>query len=406
MALEYIRAHETQKAQETEHPLTARHLAQAAFEMGEMKLAEPTNVNPFEDIKQTLNNKIVGQPEAVDSLMLGLMREKTHDPNRPIVTLLFTGPTGVGKTEMAKELARLLHNGDESAFLKIDCTQFSEGSNISALVGAAPEYVGREQKPMFDPKIIERERSVVLFDEVEKGHRKLHDLMMQIMEEGEITLLNGGNTVSFRNSIIILTSNVGSSEIMEATNQDKIGFNTSNSEPNIVSKKRINDVSFSALSRIFRPEFLNRIDQRVVFSSLSDDQLGEALDRYVDAMGDWPQYQEANIQLVLSQDVINEVVRQSPERAKLGARHVNRNFDKTVGHEFIQSMSKGSIKNNSLVYAVLDNDASNTAKIPTKFYTKTIPPRPKVIADDIAKEDDQVVTESAVYSPKPVTDSE
>lgn len=397
MELELAQPYEQEE--EEAQPLTIRHLAQAAFEMGEMKLAEPLNSNPYENIKQTLNSKIVGQPEAIDSIMLALMREKFRNPKRPIATLLFLGPTGVGKTETAKELSKLLHNGDESALLKIDCTQFGEASDLSALVGAAPKYVGREQQPILDPKIIKRERSVVLFDEVEKGHWMLHDLMLQIMEEGEITLLNGGNTISFRNSIIILTSNVGSSEIMETLDHDKVGFTNPSTETNTVSKNRIDDIAFKALSRRFRPEFLNRIDQRVVFSSLSDEQLGEALDRYVREMSDWPQYQEANIKLVLSHDVINEVVKQSPERTKLGVRLVNRNFDKTVGHEFIQRVAEGSIPSNSLVYAVLGNSVSDNVKIPTQFYTKSIPPRQVVITESETTESAQTIIESEMVLP-------
>src|SRR5205085_101641 len=144
-------------------------------------------------------------------------RRHGKQPSRPLAQpspLLFLGPTGVGKTATARRLAQLLRPDDE-AFLKVDCSLFSQGHEVSALVGAPPSYVGRDQKPLLNPDIIEQDKSVVLFDEIEKGQPELWNLLLQIMEDGEILLLNSGRQVSFQNSIVILTTNVGAKEMVD-----------------------------------------------------------------------------------------------------------------------------------------------------------------------------------------------
>lgn len=356
-------------------PLARRRLAGAALDMSGLEKVVPVESDNKElrKVKQGLKRKIIGQPEAIDSLVSSIERSSFKNPNRPIASFLFLGPTGVGKTETAKELTRLLHDGSKDAFLKIDCTQFAEKGDISTLLGAPPRYVGREQTPLLDPAVVEKEKSVILFDEIEKGSDQLHDILMQILEEGEITLHNSGNTVSFRDSIIILTSNVGSSEMMRLAGGNQIGYSAgSDFSEQRISKSRLDNVAYKALKEQFRPELINRIDHRITFESLSDEQLGEVLDNYVFSMTKTPAYRKRNIRLTLTPEVIDEIVRQSPNRDELGARPVLRRFEQTVGQEFIGNIVSGSIPDDSWVFAGLRQDELSDSDIPVEFYYKKI----------------------------------
>src|ERR671938_638676 len=190
------------------------------------------NANPLDDVEQKLRNTIFGQERAIEAVIRVLNRARfgfsAGNPRRPRATLLFLGPTGVGKTATARRLAQLLRP-DGGGFLKLDCSLFSQGHEVSALVGAPPSYVGRDQKPLLDPEIIETENSVVLFDEIEKGTPELWNLLLQIMEDGELTLLNSGRVVSFRNMILIMTTNVGAKEMVDFLDKRNIGFRSSRS---------------------------------------------------------------------------------------------------------------------------------------------------------------------------------
>ena len=326
-----------------------RQLGGVALDFAGMELAVMRSLESEDPIESGLKRKIVGQPEAVESIMAALNRGEFRNPKRPIASLLFMGPTGVGKSEMAKELAILL-NGDDHAFLKIDCSQYSNGHEVSALVGAPPSYVGREQKPRFDPYLIEQHRSVILFDEIEKGHQKLHDLMLQILDDGQIDLLNSDAKVSFRNSIIIATSNVGSQEISDLIGGKKIGFHDQEVKEG-ASKNQINKASFEALKRRFRPELIGRFDDRIVFSALDDTQLGVVLDRYVTEMNGAPESMAKGVNLTLVPELRDKIVAESEGRDQLGARPVLRQFEKTIWREYAQHLSHGSIPRNCRVVA-------------------------------------------------------
>lgn len=329
--------------------------------------AEAVKYNPLQDIEDNLKETIVGQSEAIESIISALSREQFRNPNRPLANLLFLGPTGVGKSETAKELARQLHDDDNEAFIKIDCSSFSQGHEITALVGAPPSFVGREQKPIFDPDIIETEKSVILFDEIEKGSRRLHDLMLQIMDDGEVTLTGTGQVVSFRNSIIIMTSNLGATEMMGLLEPKKIGFSA---DQNIIgaTKQQINNAATSALRDYFRPEFINRIDRRVVFTPLDDEQLAEVLDHYLADAN--LRYLNAGIHLQLSPELRHQLVTRSEERRQFGARPILREFDHVVESLLATHVNSGSIPVGSQVYAVVNDNAesSETSEKITFYY--------------------------------------
>lgn len=323
--------------------------------------------NPLSDIEEGLNDAIVGQPEAIKSIVDALSREKIRNPSRPIANLLFLGPTGVGKSETAKVLAELLHDEYDEAFLKIDCSSYSESHQVNALIGAPQGYVGREQQPFLDPSIIEQEKSVILFDELEKGSEELYDLMLQIMEDGELFLPGTGETVSFKNSIIIMTSNLGASEMMNLLNPKKTGFYTEQTEVISATKEQLDSAVNIALEKHFRPEFINRIDRRVVFESLGDTQLEEVLDRYVKEANERYFY-DAKIDFRLSPELRHKLVSSNEKRRQFGARPILRGYDHIVESKLATYLSAGSIPEGSRVYAVAADETDDNPSSVDFYY--------------------------------------
>lgn len=365
-AVEAANYQEPIEAQEKPSLLNSKRLAQqlGLVSLEGLRKAEDVEYNPFGDVENGLNRAIVGQPDAVLSIMTALNREKLRNPDRPIANLLFLGPTGVGKSETAKELARLLHDDDDDAFIKIDCSAYSHGHEITALTGAPPSYVGREQKPIFDPKIIEQDKSVILFDELEKGSGPLWDLMLQIMEDGEITLTGTGQKVSFRNSVIIMTSNLGANEMMGLLDTNTVGFASSDVNP-AVTKQQIEKAAKSALKRQFRPEFINRFDDMIVFSQLADDQLGDVLDNYVEKANE--RYQDIGIDLTMTMELKRRIVESCEDRHQFNARPVLRKYEQLIESKLSTYVSSGSIPEGSRVYAFA-SDSPDTQPTDVEFY--------------------------------------
>ena len=344
--------------------------AEWVFSLDDLTLAEFGNERPLAHIEDGMNEAIVGQQPAINSLITALSREKIRNPKRPTGVFMFLGPTGVGKSETAKVLSTLLH-GNEDALLKIDCSNYSENHRVSALIGAAPEYVGREQKPIFDKKKIERPLSIILFDEIEKGAPALFDLLLNVLEDGEITLLNGGQKVSFRNSIIIFTSNVGAEEMKRLLRPDRLGFNA---KPQAgATKKEVDAVVNKALKDggKFRPEFLNRIDENIVFDSLDDDQMGQILDLNIAAANEY--YQKVGLKLTITPELREELIKSTPERFEYGPRRILRKYEKMVEGLMAKMAASGGIPKGSHVYAVLPDQEHSDEPLSerVKLYYRT-----------------------------------
>ncbi len=219
-------------------------------------------------MESVLHERVIGQEEAVTALSKAIRRSRAglKDPKRPAGSFIFLGPSGVGKTELAKTLAEFLFNS-EDALISFDMSEYMEKHTVSRLVGAPPGYVGYDEGGELTKAVRQRPYSVVLFDEIEKAHPDVFNILLQILEEGRLT--DGqGRTVDFRNTIIIMTSNVGARDISET---QTLGFST---EPNAgLSDKEIRSRVMAELKRMFRPEFLNRVDEIIVFKSLTDEQL-------------------------------------------------------------------------------------------------------------------------------------
>ncbi|MDE6139244.1 MAG: ATP-dependent chaperone ClpB, partial [Candidatus Gastranaerophilales bacterium] len=240
------------------------------------------------NMEDILHKRLVGQDEAVDTVSDAIRRARSglKDPKRPIGTFLFLGPTGVGKTELAKSLAEFMFN-DEDALIRIDMSEYMEKHNVARLVGAPPGYVGYEEGGQLTEAVRRKPYSVVLFDEIEKAHPDVFNIMLQIFDDGRLTD-SKGRTVDFKNTLIIMTSNIGSDIILE---------NTLNS---MLSPEQFNDTKeqvLAVLRQHFKPEFLNRIDETIFFKALSLQQLSKIVDIQMDYLRDLLKEQELEFEI-------------------------------------------------------------------------------------------------------------
>ena len=218
-------------------------------------------------LEDELHQRVVGQDEAVEAVAEAVIRARSglKDPNRPIGSFIFLGPTGVGKTELGRALAEFLFD-DERAMIRIDMSEYQERHTVARLIGAPPGYVGYDEGGQLTESVRRRPYSVILFDEIEKAHHDVFNLMLQILDEGQLT--DGhGRTVDFKNSIVIMTSNLGSYRILEYCG----AFEGKEYE-------RMKEAVLEELKQGFRPEFLNRVDEMIVFHSLSEDHLKEIVE--------------------------------------------------------------------------------------------------------------------------------
>ena len=220
-------------------------------------------------MEEILHNRVIGQEEAVKAISKAVRRARAglKDPKRPIGSFIFLGPTGVGKTELARALAEAMF-GDEDAMIRIDMSEYMEKHSTSRLVGSPPGYVGYEEGGQITEKVRRKPYSVVLLDEIEKAHPDVFNILLQVLEDGRLTD-SKGRTVDFRNTVVIMTSNVGAS----ALKQNKyVGFNINDTQQEY---KDMKGKVMEELKKAFRPEFLNRVDEIIVFHALEKKHLKE-----------------------------------------------------------------------------------------------------------------------------------
>jgi ATP-dependent Clp protease ATP-binding subunit ClpC len=226
------------------------------------------------NMEEELKKHIIGQEEAIETISKAIRRARAglKDPNRPVGSFIFLGPTGVGKTELTKALAKFMF-GSEDALIQLDMSEFMERHSVSRLVGAPPGYVGYEDAGQLTEAIRRRPYSIIVFDEIEKAHVEAHNMLLQIMEEGQLSDARG-HKVDFRNAIIIMTTNVGADMIQRQSN---FGFSLTVDEAHEEAQayKEMQKKLMEALKRNFRPEFINRLDAVTVFRSLNQEDIRE-----------------------------------------------------------------------------------------------------------------------------------
>jgi len=291
-------------------------------------------------VEEELHKRVIGQDPAIASVASAIRRSRTglSSPKRPLGSFVFLGPTGVGKTLLAKTLAEFLF-GNEDALVRIDMSDFMEKHNVSRLVGAPPGYIGYEEGGLLTEKIRRRPYSVVLLDEIEKAHPDVFNLLLQILEEGQLQD-NLGHTVSFRNTVIIMTSNAGAREISK---DGALGFHA---EDGMMHYEEIKSSALGELKRMFNPEFLNRVDEIVVFHSLTREHLRLILEVMVQEMQ--KQLAEQKIGLEVSKEAREALIEQGYDE-KYGARPLRRTLQKLVEDPLSVDILKGRFKTGATV---------------------------------------------------------
>ncbi len=310
-------------------------------------------------MEEVLHSRIVGQDEAISNIAKAVRRARAglKDPKRPIGSFIFLGPTGVGKSELAKALAEFMF-GDEKALLQIDMSEFMERHNVSRLVGAPPGYIGYEEGGQLTEAIRRRPYSVVLLDEIEKAHPEAFNMLLQILEDGHLADAKG-RKVDFRNTIMIMTSNIGAELIQR---DSVLGFGGKKTEAKTAEDayQRMRDKLMNELKRLFRPEFLNRLDNVVVFRALSKEDISHIVDiqiRYLQ-----PRLDEHQLKLDVS-DAAKAKLAEDGYDQTLGARPLKRVIQRTIEDPLSEGVLSGEFKPGSMLLAdVVDGAVKLTVK--------------------------------------------
>ncbi|MGT3053814.1 ATP-dependent Clp protease ATP-binding subunit [Enterococcus gallinarum] len=286
------------------------------------------------DLEKILHQRVVGQEEAVKAVARSIRRARSglKDPNRPIGSFMFLGPTGVGKTELAKALAEAMF-GSEDSLVRVDMSEFMEKYSTSRLIGSPPGYVGYDEGGQLTEKIRSKPYSVILLDEVEKAHPDVFNILLQVLDDGHLTDAKG-RKVDFRNTILIMTSNIGAQQIREEKN---VGFNVVDlSKDHQAMQKRI----LEELKKAFRPEFLNRVDETVVFRSLGEDEIHEIVKIMSKAI--IKRLSDQDIQLKITSAAI-DVIGKAGFDPEYGARPIRRALQKEVEDRLSEALLSGQI---------------------------------------------------------------
>ena len=287
------------------------------------------------DMKAELQRDIVGQDEAIAKIVKAIQRNRVglKDPNRPIGTFMFLGPTGVGKTHLAKKLAEFLFDSKD-ALIRVDMSEYMEKFTVSRLTGAPPGYVGYEEGGQLTEKVRRRPYSVILLDEIEKAHPDVFNMLLQVMDEGRLTD-SLGRYVDFKNTIIIMTSNIGTRQLKDFGKG--IGFDTGRD-----MKEHSRSVIQKALNKAFAPEFLNRVDDIVMFNSLEKDDLFKIID--IELRGFIKRVSDLGYELTITDEAKNFIVEKGYDR-QYGARPLKRAIQQYIEDDLAEMMLRAELEN-------------------------------------------------------------
>ena len=302
------------------------------------KLTQTEN-EKLRNLEQTLHQRVIGQNEAVDAVAKAIRRGRVglKDPNRPIGSFLFLGPTGVGKTELSKALAESLF-GNEDAMIRIDMSEYMEGHSVSKLIGSPPGYVGFDEGGQLTEKIRRKPYSVILFDEIEKAHPDVMNMLLQILDDGRLTDAQG-RTVNFKNTVIIMTSNIGARLITDKTT---LGFSAKDKKDE--SQKEYETIKkdvMGELKKQFRPEFINRIDEIIVFHKLNNEDIRKIMDIMLNQLKNRLTEQEIDIEI---DESVKQLLIEKGTDINYGARPLKRTIQNVLEDKIAEAMLDGKIK--------------------------------------------------------------
>ena len=302
-------------------------------------------------MESVLHERVIGQDEAVTALSKAIRRSRAglKDPKRPAGSFIFLGPSGVGKTELSKALAEFLFNS-EDALLSFDMSEHMEKHSVSRLVGSPPGYVGFDEGGQLTKAVRQKPYSVVLFDEIEKAHPDVFNILLQILEEGRLTDAQG-RTVDFRNTVIIMTSNVGAREIAQTT---PLGF--SGNDHAGLSDKEIKSRVMAEMKKLFRPEFLNRIDEIIVFKSLTDEQIAQIVELMVADLRERMIAQNMSINLT---PAATKLIAKEGADTTFGARPLRRAIQRLLEDPLSEQILEGKWQSGSIVDVDVDESGEN-----------------------------------------------
>ncbi|WP_026516701.1 ATP-dependent Clp protease ATP-binding subunit [Butyrivibrio sp. MC2021] len=300
-------------------------------------------------LESVLHKRVIGQEDAVKAVSKAIRRGRVglQDPNRPIGSFLFLGPTGVGKTELSKALAEAMF-GDENALIRVDMSEYMEGHSVSKMIGSPPGYVGYDEGGQLSEKVRRHPYSVILFDEIEKAHPDIFNVLLQVLDDGHITDAKG-RKVSFKNTILIMTSNVGAQRIVDPK---KLGFGAGND-----AKKDYEDMKSGVMDevkKLFKPEFINRIDEIMVFHTLNEKEMMDIVTLLSQNLAKRCKTQ-MDINLTISPAVKKFLVTKHSD-AKMGARPLKRAIQSTIEDAMAEELLKGNIKAGMDVTVALKDD--------------------------------------------------
>jgi ATP-dependent Clp protease ATP-binding subunit ClpC len=349
----------TIKQKENKTPVTVEDVYQIVSNMTGVPISkldskETEKLLKLEDI---LSSKVIGQDDAIKTISKAIRRNRVgiKDTNKPIGSFIFLGSTGVGKTFLAKSLAETLF-GDPNKIIRVDMSEFMEKHNVSRLIGSPPGYVGYDEGGQLTEKVKNNPFSVILFDEIEKAHKDVFNILLQILDEGHLTD-SFGRKVNFTNTLIIMTSNVGAKKVMDFG--DGMGFATNSKETQKAEVKK--SIIQKALKQQFNPEFLNRIDDVITFNPLNDDTLKKIIDIELSRLND--RLKEKNFKITFDKSVIAKIHELNSEE-EYGARPIKRIIQNLCEDFLSEEILKGNIvENTSITLKFKDEKLTFTKKI-------------------------------------------
>lgn len=314
------------------------------------KMLESENTKLMK-IEEALQGRVVGQTEAITAVASALRRARAglSDENRPLGSFMFLGPTGVGKTELAKALAEFMFN-DEKALIRVDMSEYMEKHTVSKLIGSPPGYVGYDEGGQLTEIIRHKPYSLILFDEIEKAHSEVFNILLQVLDNGRLTD-SKGRTVNFKNTIIIMTSNVGASYLKQLSS---LGFSAGSESELQMKEGEFKEKVQEALREKFKPEFLNRIDEIVVFNPLSKLDIEKIVDLQIEIIK--KKLEDKGFKIVIGREAM-DFLAENGFNPEYGARHLKRLVQKTIVDKLADKLIKGELKDGGKIKIGLENHA-------------------------------------------------